>query len=209
MARAKAKTNGAAPAADVNLFHVEQFKAVPVIEAWPVEKLIPYARNSRTHSEDQVARIAQSIARFGFTNPVLVNEDGTIIAGHGRTMAAKRLGMAAVPVIVAHGWTPEEQRAYVIADNKLALDAGWDEDLLKLELGELAEAGFELALTGFGEEDLDKLFGRIADEVEPDASPQLDGMTYSVVVRCTSEQHQTQLLEQFEAEGLKCEALIS
>ena len=178
------------------------------IEIWALDRLKPYARNSRTHSKDQIARIAKSIEEFGFTNPILVAEDGTIIAGHGRSMAAALLKMTTVPVIVASGWTATQRKAYVIADNKIALDAGWDEELLKLELGELAETDFDLDLTGFNEDALDKLFGRIAQDVV-DTSPQLSGLSYSVVVRCTSEEHQTEMLERFEGEGLKCEALIS
>lgn len=184
-------------------------ETTPQVELWAIERLKPYARNSRTHSKDQVARIAKSIQRFGFTNPILVSEDGTIIAGHGRALAAKSIGMTAVPVIVASGWTPEQRKAYVIADNKLALDAGWDEEILKLELGELTEANFDLDLTGFGEEDLNKLFGRVGEQVAPNTGPQLTGLTFSVVVRCSDEQHQSELLERLAGEGLKCEALIS
>jgi len=212
MARAAAKKKAAPIAADVGEFE----KTLNIvshetrqIETWAIDRLKPYARNSRTHSKDQVARIAKSIQRFGFTNPILVAEDGTIIAGHGRTLAAKSLGMLTLPVIVASGWTPDERKAYVITDNKLALDAGWDEEILKLELGELTEANFDLDLTGFGEEDLNKLFGNVADAIKPDTSPQLTGLVYSVVVRCSGEEHQTELLERFETEGLKCEALIS
>jgi len=99
-----------------------------------IETLIPYARNSRTHSDEQVAQIAASIKEWGFTTPVLVDEDGGIIAGHGRTLAARKLGMTEVPVLVARGWTDAQKRAYVIADNKLALNAGWDNELLRLFL---------------------------------------------------------------------------
>jgi ParB-like chromosome segregation protein Spo0J len=183
-----------------------------VIEHWAIEQLKPYARNSRTHSPAQVAAIAKSIERFGFTNPVLAGEDGTIIAGHGRVMAAQSLGIKVVPVIVAADWTDEERRAYVITDNKLALDAGWDEDLLKLELGELAGAGVDLEITGFTEADLNNLFGNVEQDVAdnpPDTSAQLEGLSYSIVIRCDNEQQQGELLEEFEKKGLKAEALIS
>jgi hypothetical protein len=178
---------------------------------WHVDQLKPYARNSRTHSANQVAALARSITRFGFTNPILAGDDGTIVAGHGRLMAAMSIGMKTVPVIVVSDWTDEERRAYVIADNKIALDAGWDEALLKLELGELAEAGIDLELTGFKEEELNSLFGAVADDIDNSeaAAPQLDGLAYSVIVRCDSEAHQGELLEQFEKQGLKTEALIS
>lgn len=124
------------------------------VEQWPIEKLVPYAKNSRTHSEDQIAQLAASIKEWGFTSAILVDEDGGIIAGHGRVMAARKLGMAQVPVMVAAGWSDAQKRAYVIADNKLALNAGWDNELLALELGELGDAGFDLELTGFTDEEI-------------------------------------------------------
>lgn len=127
------------------------------VEQWPIEKLVPYARNSRTHSDEQISQIAASIREWGFTTAVLVDESGGIIAGHGRTLAAQRLKMTEVPVMVAKGWTDAQKRAYVIADNKLALNAGWDNELLALELGELGDAGFDLELTGFTDEEIKAL----------------------------------------------------
>ena len=127
------------------------------VEQWPIEKLVPYAKNSRTHSEEQVAQIAASIREWGFTTAVLVDESGSIIAGHGRVMAARKLGMASLPVMVAAGWTDAQKRAYVIADNKLALNAGWDNELLALELGELGDLGFDLDLVGFTDEEIAEL----------------------------------------------------
>lgn len=129
------------------------------IERWPIDDLEPYARNAKKHPPEQVAQIAASMREFGFTIPVLVAEDGTIIAGHGRVMAAKELGIAEVPVIVARGWTDAQRRAYVIADNRLAENAEWDDDLLKIELGELREEGFDVELTGFDVKTLEKLLG--------------------------------------------------
>lgn len=119
-----------------------------------VKSLIPYARNSRTHSDAQVAQVAASIREFGFTNPVLVDGDGGIIAGHGRVLAARKLGMESVPVIVLAHLTEAQKRAYVIADNKLALNAGWDDDLLRVEFAELGDLGFDLELTGFSGDDI-------------------------------------------------------
>src|SRR5712671_5911311 len=119
------------------------------VERWPIERLMPYARNARTHSDAQVSQIAASIREWGWTNPVLVAEDGTIIAGHGRVLAAKKLRLKEVPVMVASGWSDAQKRAYALADNKLALNAGWDLALLGLELNELGTLGFELDLTGF------------------------------------------------------------
>ena len=122
-----------------------------------VETLIPYARNPRTHSDAQVAKIAASIVEYGWTNPVLVDGDNGVIAGHGRLAAARKLGLDEVPVIELGHLTPAQKRAYVISDNRLALDAGWDEELLALELAELSEAGYDLALTGFDESEIDAL----------------------------------------------------
>ena len=122
-----------------------------------VETLIPFARNPRTHSDAQVAKIAASIVEYGWTNPVLVDGDNGVIAGHGRLAAARKLGLDEMPVIELGHLTPAQKRAYVISDNRLALDAGWDEELLALELAELSEAGYDLALTGFDESEIDAL----------------------------------------------------
>ncbi|MBI5923844.1 MAG: site-specific DNA-methyltransferase [Betaproteobacteria bacterium] len=127
------------------------------VEYRKVETLIPFARNPRTHSEAQVAKIAASIVEFGWTSPVLVDASQGIIAGHGRLAAARKLGLAEVPVIELSHLTPEQKRAYVIADNRLALDAGWDEEMLVLELAELSESGYDLTLTGFSNEEIETL----------------------------------------------------
>src|SRR6185295_9945257 len=102
-------------------------------------KLVPHARNARTHTAEQVDQIAASIREWGWTNPVLVDEDGTIIAGHGRVLGAKKLGLTEAPVMVAAGWTKAQRQAYALADNKLALNAGWDESVLALEIADLQE----------------------------------------------------------------------
>ena len=135
----------------------------------PVEALVPYARNSRTHSDEQVAQIAASIREFGFTNPVLVDGEGGIIAGHGRVMAARKLGLADVPCIRLAHLTEAQKRAYIIADNKLALNAGWDEDILRLELGELQVDGFDLELLGFTGDELQALMADEGEEEDPAA----------------------------------------
>lgn len=124
------------------------------VEQWDINKLVPYARNARTHTDEQVAQIAASIKEWGFTTAVLVDEDGGIIAGHGRTLAAQRLKMTEVPVMVAAGWSDAKKRAYIIADNKLALNAGWDNEMLALELGELKGLDFDLDLTGFSADEI-------------------------------------------------------
>jgi DNA modification methylase len=134
------------------------------IKHWPLDRLIPYARNPRTHSDAQIAQIAASIAEFGFTNPILVDTDAGIIAGHGRLLAAPKLNLTHVPVIVLDHLTETQKRAYIIADNRLALNAGWDDELLALELQELKDADFDLGLTGFDVKELDDLLLSVDDD---------------------------------------------
>ena len=148
-----------------------------------VETLIPFARNPRTHSDAQVAKIAASIVEFGWTNPILVDGSQGIIAGHGRLAAARKLGLTEVPVIELGHLSAAQKRAYVIADNRLALDAGWDEEMLALELAELSELGYDLNLTGF---DADELADIIAGEetttvgdTDEDAVPEEGGPVVS------------------------------
>ena len=135
-------------------------------KAWPadnvirrkVSALVPYARNSRTHSPEQISQIAASIKEWGFTTPILVDADGQIIAGHGRLLAAQKLGLDEVPTMTAEGWTDAQKKAYVIADNKLALNAGWDNAMLAIEMQELNDLGFDLDLTGFDKDEIGALF---------------------------------------------------
>ena len=122
-----------------------------------LEKLIPYARNARTHSDEQVAQVAASIREFGFTNPVLIDEDDGIIAGHGRVMAARKLELDKVPCIRLSHLTEPQKRAYILADNKLAENAGWDSELLAIELEEISLEGLDLELTGFSLEEIDAI----------------------------------------------------
>jgi DNA modification methylase len=140
------------------------------VEPWPTARLIPYARNARTHSDEQVAQIAASIVEFGFTNPVLAGSDGVIIAGHGRLAAAQRLGLAEVPVVVLDHLTPTQRRALIIADNRIAENSGWDPALLRLEIDALRDDAFDLSLTGFDSEALDDLF----EGDEPEQTGQTD-----------------------------------
>ncbi|MDE1547549.1 ParB/Srx family N-terminal domain-containing protein, partial [Dechloromonas agitata] len=145
------------------------------VEYRKVEALIPYARNPRTHSDAQITKIAASIVEYGWTNPVLVDGDNGIIAGHGRLVAARKLGLDQVPVIELAHLSTAQKRALVIADNRLALDAGWDEEMLALELAELSEAGFELALTGFENIEIDVLLADAqSTEGEPAAQDGVD-----------------------------------
>jgi ParB-like chromosome segregation protein Spo0J len=127
------------------------------IEYRSTKDLIPYVNNSRTHDENQVLQIASSIKEFGFTNPILVDGDKGVIAGHGRLQAAKLLNIDSVPVMELQHLTPAKKKAYVIADNKLALNAGWDIELLHLEMDGLREFNYDLSLTGFSEDDLTRL----------------------------------------------------
>ena len=127
------------------------------IELWPIDRLIPFARNPRTHSEAQVAQIAASIAEFGFNNPILVDTKAGIIAGHGRLLAARKLQLNEVPVIILDHLTDAQKRAYIIADNQLALNAGWDEELLRIELAALQDEDFNLDLIGFEDEELARM----------------------------------------------------
>jgi len=139
---------------------------------WPADKverrkvadLVPYARNARTHSPEQVDQIAASIKEWGWTTPILVDETGEIIAGHGRVLAAQKLKIAEVPTMVAEGWTEAQKRAYVLADNKLALNAGWDMELLKVELLDLDAHNFDLGLIGFHEDELANIFAPTFDD---------------------------------------------
>ena len=134
------------------------------VEYRKVEALIPYARNPRTHSEAQIAKIAASIVEYGWTNPVLVDGASGIIAGHGRLAAARKLGLDQVPVIELAHLTTAQKRALVIADNRLALDAGWDEEMLALEIAELSESGYDLALTGFDDSEIERLLSTSLDD---------------------------------------------
>jgi DNA modification methylase len=134
------------------------------IEHWPLDRLVPYARNARTHSDEQIAEIAASIAEFGFTNPILVDSDAGIIAGHGRLLAARKLGLTEVPVIVLDHLSPVQRRAYVLADNRLALNAGWNDELLAEELAAIESEGFNLGVLGFSDSELDGLLSEEAPE---------------------------------------------
>ncbi len=153
------------------------------IELRAVESLIPYARNARTHSDAQVAQIAASIRAFGFTNPVLVDAQGGIVAGHGRVLAARRLGLAQVPVVQLAHLSETQRRAYVISDNRLAELAGWDETLLALELRGLQTAGFDLELTGFDRDEIDRLILDLDDD-EAVEEGEVPGPPVNPVSRC-------------------------
>ena len=149
--------------------------AAPAEKPWPadkverraVETLVPYARNARTQSPEQVDQIAASIREWGWTTAVLIDETGQIIAGHGRILAAQKLGLKTIPVMVADGWTEAQKRAYVLADNKLALNAGWQGDLLKMELLDLEHQNYDLHLMGWNDAELANLFAPIGGMTDP------------------------------------------
>ena len=153
----------------------------PQVQLRATEALIPYIRNARTHSDAQVAQIAASIREFGWTNPLLVDGANGLIAGHGRLLAARKLGLAEVPVIELAHLSPAQKRAYILADNKLAENAGWDEELLRLELADLKLAEFDLGLIGFGEDDLATLLDgeqpENAGNTDDDAAPAIQEKT--------------------------------
>jgi len=170
------------------------------------DDLIPYARNSRTHSPDQVTKIAASIKEFGFLNPIIVDGENGIVAGHGRVMAARKLGLDELPCIEASHLTEAQKRAYIIADNRLALDAGWDNDMLRVELQELDDRGFDLSLTGFDLTEINSLFD--VDDPEGDLPEQQDlKATFEVAVECEDETQQETVFNLLTKEGYKCRIL--
>jgi len=177
------------------------------IEHVKTEALIPYARNSRTHSEQQVAQIAASIREFGFTNPVLIDAENGIIAGHGRVMAAQKLGRKDVPCLRLDYLTDAQKRAYVIADNKLALNAGWDDEMLKIEIDELKALEFDVDLLGFDDEEIKSLFDD--DVSDGDTLPDQEELVaaFEVAVECENEAEQETVFNLLQAEGYKCRIL--
>lgn len=177
----------------------------PTYKTVPVAELIPYARNSRTHSPQQVDKIAASIREFGFLSPIIVDGKSGIVAGHGRVMAAQKLGLATLPVIEAAHLTEAQKRAYVIADNRLALDAGWDNDMLKIELQDLDAEGFDLSLTGFEVSELSAMF----DPEEEDELPDQQDLqaVFEVAVECNDETQQETVFNLLTQQGYKCRIL--
>ena len=151
------------------------------VEIRQLSTLTPYVKNARTHSAAQIDQIAASMGEWGWTNPILVDEDGMIIAGHGRLLAAEKLGITECPVMTARGWTDAQKQAYVLADNQLALNAGWDMAKLALEIGDLQGAGFDLALLGFKEDELARLVGATAGLTDPDEVPEAGARAVAVL----------------------------
>lgn len=172
------------------------------IEQIDLEKLIPYVNNSRTHSDEQVAQIAGSIKEFGFNNPVLIDAEGMIIAGHGRVMAARRLQLDKVPCIRLGHLTETQKKAYVIADNKLALNAGWDENLLRVELQQLLDHKFDLDIVGFSETELKNLLDFDTEILGEDTPPNDDSRNL-LLVDCQGERELEKLFEELQERGFE------
>jgi ParB-like chromosome segregation protein Spo0J len=184
-------------------------KAKPLeIEVIETHKLVPYAKNSRTHSKEQITQIATSIEEFGFTNPVLIGESEDIIAGHGRVMAAKELELNKVPCIRLKHLTEEQKKAYVIADNKLALNAGWDENLLKQEIESLQESDYDISLTGFSEMEIDELLAAEeiideADEILHEQSLQVEPAKEYVLILAKDIDEWDEMVEYFQLKKVR------
>jgi DNA modification methylase len=160
--------------ADMNVPAHQALWPVNQIERWPIDRLVPYARNARTHTPAQVDQIAASIREWGWTVPILVDENGTILAGHARVLAANKLGITEIPVIVARGWTEAQKRGYALADNKLTLNAGWNEELLRIELADLKLEEFLIELLGFDDAELNNILDRRSVGLtDPDDVPPL------------------------------------
>ena len=133
-----------------------------------INKLVPYANNARTHNKEQILKLRSSLREFGFVNPVIIDKEYNVLAGHGRIEAAKEEGIAEVPCVYADHLTEAQKKAYILADNRMALDAGWDDELLSVEMQELQELGFDLGLTGFDESEIADLFDINSDEAKQD-----------------------------------------
>lgn len=173
------------------------------IELRAIEDVVPYANNAKDHPDKQVDQIIASIKEFGWTIPILVAEDGTVIAGHGRLLAARKMGLQKVPVIVAKGMSDEQRRAYTIADNRLTEGGRWDREKLALEIGDLKALEFDISTLGFSKAQVDRMF----DNKEGN-SGSIGEIKYSVVIDCEDEHDQAELIERLEGEGLKCRALM-
>ena len=170
------------------------------------EDLIPYARNSRTHNEGQIAQIAASIKEFGFTNPILLDGQNGIIAGHGRVMAAQKLDEEKVPTIELAHLSEHQKRAYIIADNKLALNSGWDNEMLQLELETLQEAGYGIDVLGFDDKELKALFGNL-DDAKDDLKEPVDESRNLLMIECESERELEKLFAEMQERGFECKIL--
>lgn len=176
------------------------------IEEVLTNKLIPYANNARTHSDEQVTQIASSIREFGFNNPVLIDEQSTIIAGHGRVLAALKLDLEKVPCIRLIHLTEIQRKAYIIADNKLALNANWDDEILKLELEMLREANCDIDILGFDDKELQSLFDNTED-IDDDFKEPVDKNRNLLMIECEGEHDLEKLFSEMQERGFQCKIL--
>ena len=195
----------------------QESKSPPKKSSWPADKverrkvkdLVPYAKNARTHSEEQIEQIARAIEQWGWMVPCLVDEKGGLIAGHGRVLAAKQLGLDEVPVVVARGWSAAQKRAYVLADNKLTENGGWDDDLLKVEIEELQGEGFDLTLTGFSMDEIGELLDATEGDDIEDAPDSKYKEQYGVIVICRDEAHQQEVFESLAGSGYEVRVVVT
>lgn len=176
------------------------------IEYLNLDELIPYENNSRKHSEGQLKQLEKSIKENGFTNPLLVDEENNILAGHGRLLAAKGLGMPTVPCVRIVGLSELQKRAYVIADNKLALNADWDEDLLRQEFEALEAEGFDLEFTGFEAEEIKNLFNSEVSELA-DSAPVIDQKKYLLMLEFDNERALERAFDEAKQKGIPCKII--
>lgn len=173
------------------------------IVEYKTNELTPYENNSRTHDETQIEQIVNSITEFGFTNPILIDENKNIIAGHGRLMAAKFMDMEKVPTIELKGLTENQKKAYIIADNKLALNAGWNYELLKSEIMAIAD-DMDLGVLGFDEQELANIIDGL-ENIEPELEDQSYQSVFNILVNCEDEQHQERVYNELIEKGYKCQ----
>lgn len=176
------------------------------IEQLSVDALIPYSNNARTHSDDQVTQIASSIKEFGFNNPILVDKTNGVIAGHGRLMAAKKLGMDTVPCIKLEHLTDAQRKAFILADNKIALNSGWDYELLKVEVENLSDEDFRLEILGFDVNELNTILG-IEEEIKDDKEISDDGNRNLLLVEFDNEIELENLFNEMQERGFNCKIM--
>lgn len=159
-------------------------------EPWPIDRLVPYEKNPKVHPPEQVAQIVASMRQFGWTIPVLIDPDGKVIAGHGRLQAAREIGLTSVPVLIARGWSDDQKRAYIIADNRLTEGGAWDADLLRGELADLFDAGFDMTTLGYSAAELDAAMQgwAVSSERVDGTAPGITGNLSVVSVKCTRAQ---------------------
>jgi len=178
------------------------------VDRWKLDDLMPSVRNPRKHSSEHVDQIAKSIERYGFTMPILVDEDGEIIAGHGRVLAAKKLGITEVPVMVATGWSDQKKAAYRIADNRLTEIGEWDDDILRSEIESLADDATHLDVIGFTDAQIKSLMAAGGKKKDDKRALNVEPV-FQILIDCEGEQDQRAKLETLQTLGIKCKALIA